>query len=622
MGFYFDRFEGRTPPDPTPYRPRIELLWQFFAVLALILGGNYLVWRWTETLNPAAMWFALPLVMAETMAYIGLFFYTFNLWRTRDYPEQPAPSCFSQCNRAEHAEDRPLRVDVFITTYSEEEELVRLSIQDAKKLEYPHPIELKIYILDDGRRPLMKSVAEQEGALYITRDNNIGFKAGNLRNAMEKTDGDFIVICDADTRVFPTMLTQTLGYFRDPDVAWVQTPQWFYDLPAGKPLPVVWQKYAGRLGYWTGRALERVAGPIQLGKDPFVNDPQMFYDVIQRRRNAVNASFCCGAGSIHRREAVMQAALREYAHAIEREVRQHSREISDPMLRADLEDAVRGQVALEMEFTPYKFHVSEDIYTSIELHADPTRQWKSVLHPRVQSKMLSPQDLQTWVVQRYKYAGGSLDIALRDNPLFSGNMTVSQRLMYMTTFWSYFGCIWNFVFLIAPSIYLITGISPVTAYSTPFYWHFLPFIICTELAFMFATWGVESWSGKASFMSFFSINFTALAQVLRGEKVKFPVTPKSRQEGTFLHLVYPQIGILILTVVGLLWGVGRLLLDLPIDVSGFMINIFWGINNIALMIPMIRSAVWQPDDDQDDVAPSTAIPHSDSTSTPSVHSAH
>jgi cellulose synthase (UDP-forming) len=619
MGFYFDRFEGRTPPEPTPYRPRIELLWQFFAVIALVLGGDYLYWRWTETLNPAAMWFAIPLVLAETMAYIGLFLYTFNLWRTRDYPEQPAPITFSDCNHLEHGEDRPLRVDVFITTYSEDEELVRLSIRDAMHVQYPHPIELKVYILDDGRRPFMQQVATEEGALYISRDNNIGFKAGNLRNAMERTDGDFIVICDADTRMFPTFLNQTLGYFRDPDVAWVQTPQWFYDLPEGKPLPVVWQKRLGRAGYLAGRALERVVGPIQLGKDPFVNDPQMFYDVIQRRRNTVNASFCCGAGSVHRREAVMQAALREYAHSIEREVAQHSREISDPAIRADLEDAIRSQVALETEFTPYKFHVSEDIYTSIELHSDPTRRWKSVLHPRIQSKMLSPQDLQTWMVQRYKYAGGSLDIALRDNPVFAGKMTGSQRVMYMTTFWSYFGCIWNFVFLISPSIYLVTGISPVSTYSTPFYWHFLPFIIATELAFMFATWGVESWSGKASFMSFFPINFKALAQVLRGEKVKFPVTPKDRQEGRFLHLVYPQIGIVILTVVGLLWGLGRLLMGLPIDVSGFMINIFWGINNIALMLPMIYSAVWQPDPEPEDISPSSSDTFSHTSTTQDAH---
>jgi cellulose synthase (UDP-forming) len=183
----------------------------------------------------------------------------------------------------------------------------------------------------------------------------------------------------------------------------------------------------------------------------------MFYDVIMRRRNWCFASFCCGAGSIHRREAVMQAALRSFAVSVEREVGRFAADIPDAQLRDDFSEAMRTQVALEQELTPYKFHVSEDIYTSIVLHNDPARRWKSVLHPEVESKMLSPQDLLTWMIQRFKYAGGTLDIALRDNPLLRGRMTLPQRLMYLTTFWSYLGCLWNIVFLAAPVIYLFTG---------------------------------------------------------------------------------------------------------------------------------------------------------------------
>jgi cellulose synthase (UDP-forming) len=295
----------------------------------------------------------------------------------------------------------------------------------------------------------------------------------------------------------------------------------------------------------------------------------------------------------------MYGALNAYGQFVENEVHKHTHDIKSRKIRKDLGDAIRTQVAMDTELTPYKFHVSEDIYTSIVLHADPKHHWKSVMHPSVQSKMLSPQDLQTWMVQRFKYAGGSLDIALRDNPVFKGHLTLPQRIMYLTTFWSYFGCIWNFVFLIAPTVYLVTGISPVSAYSTPFYWHFLPFIIATELAFMFATWGVAAWDGKSSYLSFFPLNFQALATVLRGEKIKFHVTPKQRQEGTFLHLVYPQFAIIVLSVAGLIAGFSKMFLGIPMDVSGFLINVFWSINNIAAMLPIVRAAYWKPDDDQE-----------------------
>ena len=65
-------------------------------------------------------------------------------------------------------------------------------------------------------------------------------------------------------------------------------------------------------------------------------------------------------------------------------------------------EALRTAAVTEEVLTPYKFHVSEDIYTSIVLHSDREREWKSYQHPYVESKMLSPQDLLTWTIQRYK----------------------------------------------------------------------------------------------------------------------------------------------------------------------------------------------------------------------------
>lgn len=596
MGFYFEKFEHRKPPEPLVCSPFIELVWQFFVIIALILGANYIRWRWAESLNYDALWFSIPLVVAETFSYIGLILFAFNLWKTRDVPQQPPPCVIGECVEDQGDHVRLIKVDIFITTYSEEEELVRFSIRDAKKVVYPHPIDIRIHVLDDGSRPMMQQIATEEGVNYITRTNNIGFKAGNLRNAMEQTSGDFILICDADTRVFPSILKNTLGYFRDPHVAWVQTPQWFYDIPEGVMLPAWLEARCGSMGAWAGRVVERLIGPVRIGEDPFVNDPKLFYDVILRRRNWANAAFCCGAGSIHRREAVMQAALRSFAMSVEKEVDKYSRQIPDPDLRRDFSNAMRTQMVLEQELTPYKFHVSEDIFTSIVLHSDSHNRWKSVQHPAVESKMLSPQDLLTWVIQRYKYAGGTLDIFLRENPLFRGHMTLPQRLMYLTTFWSYLGCLWNVIFLFAPIVYLFTGIAPLSSYSTAFYLHALPFIICTELAFMFGTWGVRNWDGKSSYLSFFSINFRAIWNVVRGEKIKFHVTPKVRQEGNFISLVIPQLTVIILTLTGLLYGIWRVYVQGSQDeMQNLIVNVLWGLNNVFAMLPMVRAALWKPE---------------------------
>lgn len=596
---YFLKFEDRTPPPPLPYNAWREAIWQFLAVIALIVGGWYIWWRWAHSLNPEAMWFAVPLALAETCAYLGMMLFVFNLWKDDPIRMEEPPALLSDIDPRHPEGDRPLSVDVMFATYNEDPELVRLGILDAKRMSYPHPIDMRIHILDDGRRSEMRQVTEEEGVNYITRETNEGFKAGNLRNGMEETYGDLLVICDADTRPFPTFLEHTLGYFRDPKMAWVQTPQWFYDLPEGERLPQRLSHRLGLAGRLLGRGVEAVIGPVTLGSDPFVNDPKMFYDIIQRRRNWVNASFCCGAGSIHRREAVMEAALRSFGRKVEERTWAVEEVITvsskEPEVAPELMEAIRTEAAATEILTPYRFHVSEDIYTSIVLHSDAERGWKSKMHPIVESKMLSPQDLLTWTLQRFKYAGGSLDILVNDNPIFRKGLSLGQRLMYGMTFYSYLAPLWNVVFLLGPAIYLFTGVSPVSAYSAEFFLHLIPFLVTLELAIMAGTWGIAGYASKASYLSFFPLGLRAILTVARGETISFKVTPKVRQSGNFLSLVRPQIAVIVLTLTGALWAAGALRLGgTEHTLSGVVANLLWGLNNCIAMAGMITAALWQP----------------------------
>lgn len=599
---YFTKFEDRRPPDPLPYSAAREMLWQFLATLTLVIGAWYLIWRWQHSLNPDAMAFALLLVIGETLAYFGLILFVVNLWKDQPVAVPDPPKVRGDVDPISPDGDLLLSVDVMFTTYDEEPELVRLGIRDAKALHYPYPIDVRIHVLDDGRRDAMRAVAEDEGVGYIARSTNEGFKAGNLRHAMEQTSGSFIVICDADTRPFPTLLARTLGHFSDPKVAWVQTPQWFYDLPEGELLADRALRKYGRTAGKIAATLEKVIGPVRVGEDPFVNDPQMFYDVIQRRRNHANAAFCCGAGSIHRREAVLEASLRAFGMSVEKRVIAAEEDITleskERAVAPALLEAIKTEAVTTEILTPYRFHVSEDIYTSIVLHSDRERGWKSVQHPFVESKMLSPQDLLTWQVQRFKYAGGSLDILMHDNPLFRRGLTLSQRMMYAATFYSYLGSIWNVIFLAAPVLYLFSGVSPVAAYSASFFIHVLPFLICLELAMMVGTWGISGYAAKSSYLSFFPLGIRALVTVLRGQKISFPVTPKVRQTGQFLRLVRPQLAVIGLTLAGAVWALGALAIGgTEHTLTAVVTNILWGLNNCLAMAGIVAAALWQPPTD-------------------------
>ncbi len=591
--WYFEAFELRVPPAASRHVVWREMLWQILATVAVAVGAWYLYWRWSQSLNMDALWFAIPLVVAETLSFIGLVLMIFNLWQVTDTPPQPPPATIGECEGID--EQRPPRIDLFVTTYSEDPELVRLGLEAAKRVTYLAGAEIKVHCLDDGRRPAMQRVAEDCGANYITRPSNEGYKAGNLRNALELTDGDFVVICDADTRLFPDILEKTMGYFRDPSVAWVQTPQWFFDLPEGRPLEAAWGRRLGGLGRGLARGLQKLVGPIRLGGDPFDNNPQFFFDVIQRRRNGANASFCCGASSIHRREAIWQSALRAYATAVDRKVDDFVKEVRDPESRQALEAQLRHQFAVDEIVTPYKFHVSEDIYTSIVLHGDPDRPWRSVYHPEVLSKMLSPQDMASWTVQRFKYAAGTLDIAVHDSPLYRYKLTLSQRLMYLTTMWSYLSSLWNWMFLVSPAVYLFTGIPPITAFSLEFFKHFLPFVICYEIALLVGAWGVPNSKGRAIFMGFFPYGLRALWTVLLGKPIRFPVTPKERQSGNFLRLVRWQLLVMLVILLSIIWASYELFyLGSRSDESGYAVNVLWGLYTILLMSNYLRAAIWRP----------------------------
>src|SRR4029450_14142947 len=147
--------------------------------------------------------------------------------------------------------------------------------------------------LADANRPQLAAAAADLGVGYLVRsddwtDRPRHAKAGNLNNALFATDGEFMLILDADQVPDPAILDRTLGYFRDPQVALVQTPQWFSNVTDSDPL---------------GSQAPLFYGPIQQGKDGW------------------NAAFFCGSNAVLRREALMHVGVSYYVRELERRLR-------------------------------------------------------------------------------------------------------------------------------------------------------------------------------------------------------------------------------------------------------------------------------------------------------------
>ncbi|WP_367027510.1 glycosyltransferase [Methylococcus sp. ANG] len=601
MGHNFERFEERQAPEPLPRSPWRESLYQYLATIALILGAWYLAWRWTASLNEHALWFSVPVVLAESCAYLAWALFAYNLWRTADRPSRPAPYWISECVSDLAAPHRPLAVDVCVATCDEDAALVRQSLEDAKKLNYPYQIDIRLHLYDAGRRPAMKQLAESLEVAYIVPEERDGLGTHNLRRIVEETQGDFIVFCDADTRLFPSFLEHTLGYFRDPDVAWVQTPQWYDDIPQGTPLGDVLGRRFGPTGLAVGKACEAAAGPIRIGRDPFGSDPTMFFGVIQRRRDRADAAYSCGAGAVYRSDALAEAVDLARARRVGKEVGRFAKGISDRECRADFVESVTRQAAADAGVAPYHLRESEHFYVSMVLHGCRNRRWGSVLHPRIESKMLSPQTSRDAVARRFRRTLGLMEIALRDNPVFSRGLSLSQRLLYAQILWSCFGSLWHSVFLLAPIVFLYTGIAPVAAYSPRFFVHLLPFLLAAELAMMTGTWGVSCFRQRAASLALLPVDLHALWSVLRGRR--FPTVSRSNRARDLSRLAEFRIAATALTLGGMFFALVRLAFGSHADPGGLLANGLWGLYNVVLLSGTVslsaRNVPVEPSDAQE-----------------------
>ncbi|MGR3837080.1 MAG: glycosyltransferase [Cognatishimia sp.] len=559
---YFERFLHRAPPRTIKQSPLNRAIWQLLASATICFGFMYIHWRWTSSLNTDAPLFSISVAFAETLTFLGSCLFFYDIWQEEDTPRKSWDEVKGSI--ANHGQKT--RVDIFITTLDESADILTPTITSAQNLTRCQGVETSIYILDDGNRETARVLAKKMGAHYIGRTENRGYKAGNLTHALYQTRGDFIVICDADTQLFPSFLQNTLGYFSDPNVAWVQTPHWFFDLPPGQKWSQLLPIPLGKIRDFMASLAKWVTGSERTGQDPFMSNPIVFFDIIQRRRNRNGASFCCGAGSIHRRDALFEASL--------------------------LSVSSRVAPLNTCEQQPFRYHVSEDILTSIALHSAG---WTSVFHPQVEARMLSPWSSHAWAAQKLKYAGGTFDIMLRANPCFRGAMPWKIRLHYLSTFWSYASVLWFPLLLLAPLISLTTGLVPIHSDSLTFFVHFLPVLVANEAAVFVGTKGYSTYGGRCMSLGTLPIQFRALWMVLCGHSPKFPPTPKTPGHRRDWRYGLPILWI----ILALLAGAGWVAFAAATGITShnpafFTINLFWISINLLLLTRVLFASLSVP----------------------------
>jgi cellulose synthase (UDP-forming) len=239
--------------------------------------------------------------------------------------------------------------------------------------------------------------------------------------------------------------------------------------------------------------------------------------------------------------------------------------------------------------------ITEDMATAMHLHA---MGWASVYHHEVLVHGLAPDDIQTMLAQRQRWAAGSMQVFFKDNPLFVGGLTVAQRLMYLATMTSYLNGFVALAYIAAPVVFLVAGIYPLVASPIVFFCLFLPFFTSCQLLFQLAGKGSRGlWRGQqysfALFPTWIAATLSGAAAVFLGRHLTFSVTAKTRQStGHGFRHVRPQLATMALLVVAACTGIVRAAYDGAL-LYPTLITLAWVALDLALLAVVIGAARYE-----------------------------
>ncbi len=222
--------------------------------------------------DPFYRYFAAPIVLLLTV-YVVLSYVLMLLYRQFDVDAHA-----KLVQRYWSAAKAHPRIDVFLPICGEEFAILRNTSQHVARLDYDN---FHVYVLDDFKenQTAHQRLAQQLGFTYFERPNKGELKkAGNLKYGYERTDGEFVLVFDADFAPRTDFVEELLPYMSDDRAGIVQSPQYFETRHPGMRL-TPWEYFGAR-------------------------GQEVFYRFAQPSRDRFSGAVCCGSNAIYRRAAM------------------------------------------------------------------------------------------------------------------------------------------------------------------------------------------------------------------------------------------------------------------------------------------------------------------------------
>lgn len=497
--------------------------------LALVSSLLYIGWRLFFTLPFTYGTFSticgVMLVVAEMM---GIFeaLQQFHGMKNNYEPKQPILNDKSMYPH----------VDVFIATYNESSELLYKTINGCQHMDYPDKSKVHIFLCDDGNRLEMRKLADNMQIGYLTREEHIDAKAGNLNNALLHTSSPLIATFDADMIPLHDFLMEMVPYFflpyfeekdgiwkqkQTPDehhVGFIQAPQSFYNAD-------LFQYYL-----------------YAEGKVP--NEQDYFYRDVQLARNGTNSAIYGGSNTIISREAL---------------------------------EAIGGF------FTGV---ITEDFATGISIQA---KGYHCYAISKILAIGLSPTDLKSLITQRERWARGCIQTLKKVHFLFKKGLTFGQKISYLSSLLYWYTCFRRLMYILSPILFTIFHVMIVDCTLSELLLFWLPYYSIHRIALKIFSNDIRNdrWSNVYDTILFPSLLKPVFLETLGISQRKFAVTNKNRIADDRSYQWKKAFPHMILATFSLFAIVESIAICFSTNSIYYIVVIFWLIVNLYALVMSI-----------------------------------
>lgn len=404
-------------------------------------------------------------------------------------------------------------VDVLIATHSEEPELLFKTINGCKHMEYPDPAKVHIYLCDDNDRPEMAKLAQKMGVGYFGLSGNKLAKAGNLNNALSKTDSPLVVTFDSDMIPRSSFLMKTVPYFflpemiledgvwrkrtekeLDPDykIGFVQTPQSFYN-------PDLFQ-----FNFFA--------------ESNIPNEQDYFFKEVNVGRNSSNSAIYAGSNTVISRQALEEVG------------------------------GIRTKT------------ITEDFATGIDIQA---KGYTCFAIDKVLASGLAPDDFPNLLKQRQRWGRGCVQ-TIRSARFLFGKLPFLSKLSYLSCLLYWWTFLRRIVYILSPILFTVFGVLVVRTELWGILLIWLPSYLIYNHSLRLLSGKVrdQKWSNIVDTILCPYMILPILAETFGIRMRTFAVTSKEKTGTRSAKIIYaiPHLILLAASIVGIYFSIERMML--------------------------------------------------------------